>query len=217
MNEADKYLAARKRTGQEHSESSGAINLHKANISKERQQNGDLLQPVRKDGSRGKLCGLALLSGLFAILAAILRQLTIGLPDILAAVLVAPPVEEVLKVAIPIMVLEHRMQWICKGWVLLLFAMGSALVFGVAENLLYTFVYLSSPSPELLLWRWAGCTTMHVVASGLSGVGLMRAYNRGRRDNLPPRFVWEWPWLVGAIAVHMAYNTLAVFIAEPFS
>ena len=159
---------------------------------------------------------MMLLSGVFAIATAILRQLSIGLPDILAAVVVAPPVEEILKVAIPIMVLEHRTQWIGKGWVLLLFAMGSALVFGAVENLLYTYVYLSSPSAELLLWRWAGCTTMHVVASGLSGVGLMRAYNHGRRESLPPRFVWEWPWLVGAIAVHMAYNTFAVFFAEPF-
>jgi len=162
------------------------------------------------------LFGLTLLSGLFAIVAAVVRQLTIGFPDILAAVIVAPPVEEILKVSIPIMVLEHRASWIDKGRALLFFAMGSALVFAVVENLLYTFIYLKNPSAELLWWRWIVCTAMHVVASGLVGVGLMRAFSRGQRDNQSPRFVWEWPWLAAAIAVHMAYNTFAVFFAEPF-
>lgn len=216
MNEAEKYLAARKGAGQEFFESLGTINYQKENATEERPRNGDLPQPVRKDGARGKLFGLALISGLFAILAAILRQLTIGLPDLLAALLVAPPVEEILKIAIPIMVLEHRTKWIKKGWALLFFAMGSALVFAVVENLLYTFIYLKDPSAELLWWRWGACTAMHVVATGLSGVGLMRAFNRGQRDNQSPRFVWEWPWLAGAIALHMAYNTFAVFFAEPF-
>ena len=156
------------------------------------------------------------LSGLFSIVAAILRQLTIGLPEILAAIVVAPPVEEVLKVAIPIMILEHRAKWLGRGRDLLWFALGSALVFAIVENLLYTFIYLNDPGAKVLWWRWTACTAMHVAASGLSGVGLMRAYNRGRRDNQPPRFVWEWPWLAGAIAVHMAYNTFAVFFAEPF-
>ena len=216
MNEADKYLAARKRAGQEQSESLGTSNYQKANVSVERQRNGYLPRPVQKNGVKWNIYGLALLSGLFAILAAILRQLTIGLPDILAAVLVAPPVEEILKIAIPIMVLEHRAKWLSRGRDLLWFALGSALVFAVVENLLYSFVYLKNPSTELLWWRWGACTTMHVLASGLSGVGLMRAFNRGQRETQPPRVIWEWSWLAGAIAVHMAYNTFAVFFAEPF-
>jgi RsiW-degrading membrane proteinase PrsW (M82 family) len=141
---------------------------------------------------------------------AIIRQLTIGMPDLLAAVMVAPPVEEILKIAIPIMVLEHRAHWLSRGKDLVWFAIGSALVFSVVENLLYMFVYLESPSAELLLWRWTACTAMHVAATGLSGVGLMRAYERGLRTNQKPRFAWEWRWLVGAIAVHMAYNAYAI-------
>lgn len=201
MNEAEKYLATRIRAGQDNAEPLGNAPHQKEDISK---------------GKPWILLGLVLLSGLFGIGAAIIRQLTIGLPDLLAAVLVAPPVEEILKIAIPIMVLEHRANWLGRGRELLWFALGSALIFAVVENLLYTFVYLDNPSPELLQWRWSACTAMHILASGLSGVGLMRAFNRGQRTGEKARFIWEWPWLAGAIVVHMAYNTAAVFLAEPF-
>lgn len=213
MHEADKFLAAHNKTLSAVNGASMPVENGGLCSDGSNQERASFLLPKRYPVI---LSGLMLLSGLFAILAAVIRQLSIGLPDILAAVIVAPPVEEILKVAIPIMVLEHRTQWVGKGWDLLLFAMGSALVFGVVENLLYTLVYLSSPSADVLLWRWVGCTTLHIVASGLSGVGLMRAYNRGQRDNQPPRFIWEWPWLAGAIAVHMAYNMFAVLFVEPF-
>ena len=158
-----------------------------------------------------RLACLALLSGLFGFACAFLRELGAVIPEALAAILVAPPIEEVLKIAIPIIILEHRTKWLDRGQDLLWFAMGSALVFAIAENLMYSFVFLEDPSAGLLWWRWIVCTAMHVGASGLSGVGLMRAYTRGLDSGQPPRFIWEWPWLAGAIAVHMAYNSFAVF------
>ena len=66
-----------------------------------------------------------------------LSEIGIRMPDLLAAVMVAPPVEEILKIAIPIMVLEHRAHWLSRGKDLVWFAIGSALVFSVVENLLY--------------------------------------------------------------------------------
>lgn len=212
MHEAERFLAARTKSVPD----SVGASKHFANsyVDSLRPKSGiSLYQQTRRPGIL--LC-LMLLSGLFSILAAILRQLTIGLPAILAAVVVAPPVEEILKVAVPIMVLEHRIGWLGRGRDLLWFALGSALVFAVVENFLYSFVYLKNPSSELLWWRWTACTAMHIMASGLSGIGLLRAYNRGYRDNQSPRFILEWPWLAGAIAVHMAYNTFAVFFLEPF-
>ena len=166
---------------------------------------------------RGRwLVGMVLASGLFGFTCAFLREIGAVIPEALAAIFVAPPVEEILKIAIPIIILEHRQHWLGSGRELLWFAMGSALVFAIAENLMYGLVYLEDPGAGLLAWRWTACTAMHVAASGLAGVGLMRAYERGLRTGRNPRFVWEWPWLAGAIAVHMAYNTFAVFFAEPF-
>ena len=209
--EAEKYLAKRNRMRQDPGGDTSVDLLE--NAKPELAGTSRLTTRPADDDASVKLIGLSLLSGLFAIVAAIIRQLTIGMPDLLAAVMVAPPVEEILKAALPIMVLEHRTKWLGQGKDLLWFAMGSALVFSVIENLLYTFVYLDNPSAELLQWRWTACTAMHVAATGLTGVGLMRAYNRAHTINQKPRFVWEWPWLAGAIAVHMAYNAFVVMSA----
>lgn len=162
------------------------------------------------------LAGFALVSGLFGFACAFLRELGAVMPELLAAIFLAPPIEEILKIAVPIIILEHRTHWLERGQDLLWFAMGSALVFAVAENLMYSFVYLEDPSAGLLWWRWIACTAMHIGASSLSGIGLMRAYEQGKRTSRPPRFIWEWSWLAGAIGVHMAYNAIAVFLAEPF-
>ena len=211
MNEAEKYLAVRNKTAAEGLvDKSTAFERNAASYGVNEQQYEQGNAPLAVLGDKGILAGLALLSGLFAIVSAIIRQLTIGMPDILAAVMVAPPVEEILKIAIPIMVLEHRAHWFSRGKDLVWFAMGSALVFSVVENLLYQFVYIDQPSAELLIWRWGACTAMHVAATGLSGFGLMRAYERGLRTHQRPRFAWEWRWLLGAIAVHMAYNAYAI-------
>ena len=212
MHEADKYLSARSKTAHGFSGNMHATS-HTAESSGDNLPRDNAHCSCEVCGNIGALTGLALLSGLFAFVSAIVRQLTLGFPDILAAVMVAPPVEEILKAALPIMVLEHRTNWLGRGKDLLWFAMGSALVFSVIENLLYTFVYLDNPSVEMLQWRWTACTAMHVAATGLTGVGLMRAYNRAHVINQKPRFVWEWPWLAGAIAVHMAYNSFAVMSA----
>ena len=211
MNEAEKFLATRKKLGVGSVYSSGSVDCGETNVATA------VRHGVRfrvSNGTRhwGTLAGLVLLSGLFAIVGAILRQLTVGLPALLSAVAVAPPTEEILKVAIPIMVLEHRAKWLGRGRDLFWFAVSSALVFAVVENLLYSFVYLKDPSSKILWWRWTACTAMHVVASGLSGVGLVRAYNRGLRTETPSRFIWEWPWLACAIIVHMAYNAAAIFV-----
>ena len=212
MNEADKFLAARNKAQNKCTTSFGAIGGHEV---APLQVGSQRFQQASRERDSVLLIGLSLLSGMFAILSAIIRQLIIGMPDLLAAIMVAPPVEEILKAAIPIMVLEHRANWLSRGRDLLWFAMGSALVFAVVENLLYQFFYLENPSSELLMWRWIACTAMHVTATGLSGVGLMRTYERGVRTGRKPRFVWEWPWLIGAIAVHMAYNAYAA-LAAPF-
>jgi len=199
MNEAERYLQAR---------SGHARNV---SMSHEHPVDGIRSSADHSKASAGKLISLSLASGVFGFICAFLRELGAVIPEWMAIIFLAPPIEEILKIALPIIVLEHRTRWIHRGQELLWFAMGSALVFAVVENLVYTFVYLEDPSAGLLWWRWGVCTAMHVGASALSGVGLMRAYKRGIKTNVRPRFIWEWPWLAGAIAIHLVYNSIIVF------
>lgn len=157
-----------------------------------------------------RLIWLSLASGLFGFGCAFLRELDVAIPLALVAIFLAPPLEEILKIALPIMVLEHRSRWLAQGRDLLWFAMGSALVFAVVENLMYSWIVLEDPGAGLLWWRWIVCTAMHVGATGLSGIGLMRAHACAAETGRPPRFIREWPWLAAAIGLHMTYNFYAV-------
>ena len=78
-----------------------------------------------------------------------------------------------------------------------------------SENLVYFFLYIKDPTPEIVLWRLGACTALHVVCATLSGLGLARVWRRASaaRSSADPSFAV--PWIVAAVAVHGAYNALA--------
>lgn len=162
--------------------------------------------PQSQDSHAPKWLPVALASGLFGVVCALLSQSGYFVLGALSAILVAPISEEILKIAVPIMILEHKPRTLRQRSDLLQLAAGSGLVFAIAENLLYMLGY--SLSPAALAWRWLACTAMHVGASSLAGVGLMRAFDRSSRTGESPRYIWEWPWLLAAIAIHFAFNLL---------
>ena len=77
------------------------------------------------------------------------------------------------------------------------------------ENLVYFFVYIQDPTPEIVLWRLFACTALHVVCASLSGFGLARAWRRAAAARGAAEPSLATPWIVAAMAVHGAYNALA--------
>jgi RsiW-degrading membrane proteinase PrsW (M82 family) len=147
-----------------------------------------------------------LASGLFGIISVLLSQTGFLVLGPLSTIFVAPISEEILKLAVPIMILEHKTKLIQNRFDLLYLAAGSGLVFAIAENLLYMLSY--SLSPGVLAWRWIACTGMHIGASSLGGIGLMRAYDHASRTSDSPRFISELKWLLAAIGIHFTFNLL---------
>jgi hypothetical protein len=147
-----------------------------------------------------------LASGIFGVISALLSQSGFLVLGPLSIIFVAPVSEEILKLAVPIMILEHKTKSIHNRSDLLYLAAGSGLVFAIAENILYMVGH--SLSPGVLAWRWIACTGMHVGASSLGGVGLMRAYDHASRTAKPPCFISELNWLIAAIGIHFAFNLL---------
>lgn len=166
--------------------------------------------PIQQKIHYQKWLPLILASGLFGVISALLSQSGFLVLGPLSTILVAPISEEILKIAVPIMILEHRTKSIGNRSDLLHLAAGSGLVFAIAENLLYMVGY--SLSPGALAWRWIACTGMHVGASSLAGIGLMRAYDQASRTSQSPRYITEWPWLLAAIAIHFAFNLLVTLV-----
>ena len=164
------------------------------------------------DGARptrraGVFLVLALVAGPFALLCAIVRE---SVSTTALAIMVAGPVaEELAKIAAPLMVLEKRPWLFSSGASLAGLCALSGLVFATIENLVYFFVYIQEPTPEIVLWRLFACTALHVICASLSGVGLARAWRRAAAARGAVEATFATPWIVAAMSVHGAYNAMA--------
>ncbi len=162
--------------------------------------------------------GAALASGPWAILGALW-----GSPQtpsgVMAIAVFAPAVEEIMKVAVPLVLLEKKPYLYRSRAQLVITVLVGALCFAAVENLIYLHVYVPHPSQALVRWRWSVTLFLHPAASLVSSLGLMRVWQDVRRRLRPPRLELAYPYLVAAIVLHGGYNLFAVSletVAHPF-
>ncbi|MEM1445893.1 MAG: PrsW family glutamic-type intramembrane protease [Planctomycetota bacterium] len=150
---------------------------------------------------------VALLGGPWAVLGALLT--TWG--GLWAVVLIAPVVEEAMKIALIAWVIEKCPYRFRRRSQLVLAALGSGLAFATIENVLYLFVYIPDPSPEIIAWRLVVCTALHVGCTAVAAVGAVRAWDRVMQHRRPAAVPVDLAWLGLAIGLHAAYNTAVTF------
>lgn len=153
---------------------------------------------------------LVLLAGPLAVLGALLHG-AVG-HAFLMIVFFGPTTEEVLKIALPLWVVEKRPWLFASGWQILLCGVGAGLVFAALENLLYLYVYFPNASQKLVAWRWTVCVALHTGCSALASVGLIQVRSRMLARAGPPQLYDGGRWIVAAIVVHGTYNTIAIFL-----
>ena len=136
------------------------------------------------------VAGATLVGGLLGVLGTFLTWTPLGMPfsgQILQSVLMAPPVEEVMKLAAAALLVERMPYLVRSRSQLLLVGLGSGLGFAVIENILYLTVYINSPTLFLVLWRWIVCTALHVTCTYIAVCGLAKVWERTVREGRPPR------------------------------
>lgn len=156
------------------------------------------------------LC-LALLAGPWAVLGA-LWGAGQTLFSVVAIVVFAPVIEETMKVAAPLYVVEKRPFLFRSSRQIAVCALAGGLAFATIENLLYIHVYVRDPSALLIWWRWTICTTVHVGCSFIAGMGLMAVWRDTWRTHSRPRMSSVYPYMLTAVLVHAAYNAVAVVL-----
>ena len=159
--------------------------------------------------------GATLAGGLLAVAGTFLTATRAGMPfggQIFQSVLMAPAVEEVMKLAAAAILIERMPYLLRKRSQLLLIGLGSGLGFAVIENILYLTVYLNSPSLALILWRWIVCTALHVFCTYIATCGLIRVWERTVREGRPPRMGLAARALTTAMIIHGTYNAGAIAI-----
>ena len=162
--------------------------------------------------SWGAVLVLALLAGPWAVLGAFYGSGRTAF-SIVAIVVVAPVVEETMKIALASVTLEKRPFLFTSPVQILICGLAGGLVFGIVENLLYLNVYISDPGSGIVAWRWSVCTALHAGCSLIASIGLVRIWKSILTTRKPAKFALGFRYLLTAVIIHGVYNGLAVIFS----
>ncbi|MCG3178032.1 MAG: hypothetical protein BIFFINMI_00355 [Phycisphaerae bacterium] len=163
---------------------------------------------------------MALAAGPWAIAGALWASAGQGVGGLLLLAVLGPMIEETMKVAAALYVVERR-PWLFRSPLqLALCALAGGLIFAAIENLLYLHVYVPDPSAALVRWRWTVCVALHTTCSFVTGLGLIRIWSDVWRRHDRPRTELMLPMWIAAVALHGLYNaavTLVPALQQMFS
>ena len=157
---------------------------------------------------------VAMVGGVVGIPAAIMQESQRFSGLWLGAIVVAPLVEEVVKPVGVMFIMEKRFHWLRSRRQVVAMAALGAVVFATLENLMFIHIAHRDPSAAYMAWRYLVCTSLHVAASTVFGLGLARTWQRMRQTG--GRFRIKgllWPYLA-AVGLHAAYNTTALILEK---
>lgn len=131
--------------------------------------------------------------------------------DIVLILLVVPAVEELLKVLLPLWVVERKPYLFIAPFQIMLCAGCSGLVFGAVHHLfamrLFRVGQISSSSTVLAVSMVA-----QLVCSLVAGMALVRIWSRATRERRRPNLTDGGPLATAAIALHIAYAVVNVVL-----
>ena len=159
--------------------------------------------------------GAALAAGPFAVFSALVLNSTtaLGFGALALVVVIGPPIEELVKGAAAIHLVERRPHLVASGWVLVAIGLVSGLVFAALENVWYLAVLIDEPSREIVRWRWVFGPLVHGTGSVLVGIGAARAWRAGKAERAWPEFATIRPWIVAAAVVHGTANAAGLALS----
>ena len=156
-------------------------------------------------------------SGPWAVIGAFVLALQ-GLGGIggMAVVVFGPVTEEVLKITAALIVVEKRPFFFKSARQILVCCILSGFIFAYIENLLYLNIYVSDPTPRLILWRWTVCVVLHSSCSTIAGIGLIKMWRESMREFTKPQPLHVLPYLIAAAVIHGIYNNIALLLSPIF-
>ncbi len=153
---------------------------------------------------------IVFMAGPLAILGAIINGY--GGNALLMVVFFGPTIEEVLKIALPLWVVEKRPWLFSNSFQILLCGIGAGLTFAAIENWIYLNIYIPNASATLITWRWSVCVALHTGCSAIAAYGLVRVRQGMIRHGNRPQLQDGGHWIITAIVIHGLYNLIAIFL-----
>ena len=148
---------------------------------------------------------VVLAGGIFAILGTVATQSIYG-TTMVAVTIFGPTTEEIMKIALPLWLVEKR-PWLYRNvGQILICALASGAAFAAVENVIYLHVYVPNPPAGLVAWRWTVCVLLHAACSTIAGIGVTRIWLSFQQQRRAPVLADGSRWIVAAIIVHGVYN-----------
>lgn len=129
---------------------------------------------------------------------------------IVSLIVTGPTIEEVMKIALAVWIVEKRPWMFCSATQILICCCASGLAFAAVENLIYLNIYIRQPSPQIVAWRWSVCVLLHTGCSCVAGIGVVRMWSRIQQRQSRPELIDTAPALMTAIILHGIYNAAAL-------
>ncbi len=135
---------------------------------------------------------------------------------LLNVIFFGPMVEEVMKQAGMIWLLEKRPWYLARSWQFPVAGALGGFLFATLENIVYRYLYLVRLEPaeldRVMAFRLVMCTALHVGCSLVSSLGMMHAWQKMRREGRPFLLTDCLAGLFTAIGIHGLYNFSASFL-----
>jgi len=151
--------------------------------------------------------GVILLSIPCACVAAVISWTTGNVfvaSDIIVACVVAPMLQEICKIAVPLWIVEKRPYFFTTWFQFFIFALASATVFAVVSNLI-----LSLAVPEvtraIFIFQWIGVLGVNLVTATIATYGLETIWRNCINSGKPPKLDDGYPYFATAIGIHIAF------------
>jgi len=175
------------------------------------------LAAMRAGTGRGSMVLAALLAAFVAGPLAVLGALMEGLVEPgagqIAMVVFGPVVEEMMKIAAVLWLVERK-PWLLSGPIaILLVGVVAGLSFASIENVVYLRVYVPDPGIDLVRWRWTICVAVHVTCSMIAALGVARIWRTVMATGERAEVARGMPLIATAILIHGGYNALAVSLS----
>ncbi len=121
-------------------------------------------------------------------------------------VILAPVMSEVLKIAIPAVLIERRTSMVNRPGQIYLMALGTAVIFTIVQNVIYFALYYKNPAAVLMAYRWFICVFLHSLCTGIAAYGLSCIWEKSQREERSLGITKASPYIVAAIVVHGTFN-----------
>ncbi|MFN9720274.1 MAG: PrsW family glutamic-type intramembrane protease [Planctomycetota bacterium] len=127
-------------------------------------------------------------------------------------VVMGPTTEEIMKVAIPLWIVERRPWWFRSSAQILVCGFCSGLAFAAVENVMYLNLYVPNPTLGLTQWRWSVCVLMHAGCSVIASLGVARIWQQVFITRSRPELSSGALLVFTAILLHGTYNAMAMLL-----